>query len=230
MKPKISERKDYATTEQLRIAVYPAAQHDEVCRLLAASFRGKFGRADADEPQDARTARLLAAIWPYRREPNKLQLAAWSEDAPDAEPIGTLLLKWRPRAKPIESAESVGFSEPSLIKLMIEFGPLRTLRLLVGMAALHYTPAAEECYVEHLAVRPDCRGQGIGRKLMLHAQQYAEQAGFRTCALHVSKKNPAAIALYESLGFIKVGEERRFASGCLFREYDWLLMRKEMIE
>lgn len=212
----------------LRIAAYEASQHDGVCRLLAASFRGKFGRADADERQDERTARLLAAIWPYRRESNKLQLAAWPEEAPNAEPIGTLLLKWRPRAKPIEPAESVGFSEPSLMRLMIGFGPLRTLRLIVGMAALHYTPAAGECYVEHLAVRSDCRGQGIGRQLMLHAQHYAEQAGFRTCVLHVSKNNPAAVALYESLGFVQVREERRFASGCLFREYEWLLMRKEI--
>lgn len=230
MKPKMSERKDHATAEQLRIAEYEAAQHDEICQLLVTSFRGKFGRSDADERQDARTAGLLAAIWPYRREPNKLQLAAWPEEAKNTEPIGTLLLKWRSGTKRIESAESIEFSEPSLMKLMIKFGSLRTLRLLVSMAALHYTPAVGEGYVEHLAVRSDCRGQGVGRKLMLHAQQYAKQAGFRTCALHVSKNNPAAIALYESLGFIKVGEERRFASGCLFGEYDWLLMRKEMIE
>lgn len=63
---------------------------------------------------------------------------------------------------------------------------------------------------------------------MIDAQAYAEQAGFRACALHVSKNNPSAVALYESLGFVQVREERRFASGCLFREYDWFLMRKEI--
>ncbi len=226
MKPESSEQAFRAKTESLRIASYEASQHGEICRLLAASFRGKFGRADVrGTKEDERTARLLAAAWPYRREPNKLQLAAWTEDAPNAEPLGTLLLKWRPRAKPVEPA---GGCEPSLIALMIEFGPLRTLRLIVGMAALHYTPAAGECYVEHLAVRSDCRGRGIGRKLMIHAQEYAEQAGFMNCALHVAKNNPAAVALYESLGFVRVREERRFASGWLFREYDWLLMRKEI--
>ncbi|OWA34563.1 hypothetical protein B9G55_15185 [Saccharibacillus sp. O16] len=225
MKPEMSVADRQKEATRLRIEEYGPSRHGEVCRLLAASFRGKFGRVNAEN--DERTARLLAAAWPYRRESNKLQLAACRSEEPDSGPVGTILLKWRLAGSRLR-AEHAGDEEPSLLALMIRFGPLPALRLIVGMAALHYTPAAGECYVEHLAVRSDCRGQGIGRKLMLHSERYAGQAGFRICALHVSKNNAAAVALYQSLGFVKVREERRFASGRLFNEYDWLLMRKEI--
>ncbi len=219
----------------LHIGECEAAQHEEICRLLVSSFRGKFGAAES--PHDERMAQLLAAAWPYRREAYSLQLGASIEKTArlrsddesaenrEAETVGTIGLKWR--ASGVQGEDFIR-SEPSLTALIAKFGLRPALRLLIGMAVIHYTPSVGEGYIEHLAVRADCRGLGIGRKLMLIACEQAAGKGLRSCTLHVSKNNSAAVALYESLGFVSARAERRFACGWLFGEYDWLLMKKEI--
>lgn len=56
-----------------------------------------------------------------------------------------------------------------------------------------------------IAVCPELRGLGLGRALMLSLLAAAYEAGFAQLSLSVEKDNPA-LALYESLGFEKVGE------------------------
>ena len=56
------------------------------------------------------------------------------------------------------------------------------------------------------AVRKDCRGQGIGREMVLHCLDNAKKKGFRGLQFNaVVATNQAAIHLYESLGFQKIG-------------------------
>lgn len=69
---------------------------------------------------------------------------------------------------------------------------------------------AGECYVENIAVFPELRGKGIGRKLVcaLIAAAKAEQSTLLT--LEVRPSNTVALQLYESLGFQCVGERKDF--------------------
>jgi len=61
-----------------------------------------------------------------------------------------------------------------------------------------------------IAVASEWRGQGIGRRLMAHAIDWARQSGILTrIELHVFARNEIAIALYESLGFKVEGRRRR---------------------
>jgi len=55
-------------------------------------------------------------------------------------------------------------------------------------------------YVDILAVRPGCQGQGIGSALLQSAFARFAAAGLRGAQLGVASVNPRALALYQRLG------------------------------
>lgn len=59
-------------------------------------------------------------------------------------------------------------------------------------------------YLDLLGVRRDCRGMGIGRKLLRTFEQISRGLGARNIFICVSGFNPRARALYTSVGFRKV--------------------------
>lgn len=69
-----------------------------------------------------------------------------------------------------------------------------------------------EYEIHTIGVDPTYQGQGIGRHMMEELLEYASGG---TIFLEVRTDNEAAIALYESLGFVNVGLRRRYyrASG-----------------
>jgi [ribosomal protein S18]-alanine N-acetyltransferase len=69
-----------------------------------------------------------------------------------------------------------------------------------------------EYEIHTIGVDPTYQGQGVGRHMMEELLEYASGG---TIFLEVRTDNEAAIALYESLGFINVGLRRRYyrASG-----------------
>jgi ribosomal-protein-alanine N-acetyltransferase len=69
-----------------------------------------------------------------------------------------------------------------------------------------------EYEIHTIGVDPAYQGQGIGRRMMTDLLEYASGG---TIFLEVRTDNDAAIALYESLGFVNVGMRRRYyrASG-----------------
>ena len=78
-------------------------------------------------------------------------------------------------------------------------------RAPAGVAQVRYRWSvwwdAEDCWLEDLYVRPEARGSGLGRALTQAAIDRARERGCRRVELDVSSENPAALALYESLGF-----------------------------
>jgi len=69
-----------------------------------------------------------------------------------------------------------------------------------------------EYEIHTVGVDADYQGQGIGRQLMTALLEYAVGG---TVFLEVRTDNGPAIALYESVGFVRVGLRRRYyrASG-----------------
>ena len=63
--------------------------------------------------------------------------------------------------------------------------------------------------VEEVAVAERFRGQGIGRRLMDYALQWAIDQGADEIELDVWEKNEGAIALYEKLGYEVVRRKMR---------------------
>jgi ribosomal protein S18 acetylase RimI-like enzyme len=62
-------------------------------------------------------------------------------------------------------------------------------------------PAADELYIDGLAVAPATRGQGIGSRLLAEIAATARHGGLRFVRLEVVDTNPRAQALYERLGY-----------------------------
>ncbi len=60
---------------------------------------------------------------------------------------------------------------------------------------------AGEGEIERIAVHPDCRRLGLGRKMMEAMEAYASARGVSAVSLEVRKSNAAARNLYESCGF-----------------------------
>ncbi len=61
-----------------------------------------------------------------------------------------------------------------------------------------------ELYIDSLATMPPYRGTGVGRALLQHWIEKAQEQGL-TATLAVSPANPRALALYERLGFRDAG-------------------------
>ncbi len=75
----------------------------------------------------------------------------------------------------------------------------------VAMLSLLYTVSTAEggkaAWLEDLVVRPDRRGQGIGRTLLEHVAAQARADGVLRITLLTDRDNERAHALYRSLGF-----------------------------
>ena len=69
-----------------------------------------------------------------------------------------------------------------------------------------------EGYITNVAVSPSSRRKGIGRKLIEELIRHGEEKKLSFWTLEVRESNEAAISLYSSLGFEKVGRRPRFYS------------------
>jgi ribosomal protein S18 acetylase RimI-like enzyme len=63
----------------------------------------------------------------------------------------------------------------------------------------------------HAFVAPYARGHGLARLMMLKLEEKARAAGFRVLNLDVRETQTAAIALYESLGYVRWGTHPGYA-------------------
>ena len=80
--------------------------------------------------------------------------------------------------------------------------------VLVGYLA--YSLVLEEMEVLNLGVHPDFRRRGIGRALMAALMRKCREMEIKRGLLDVKETNHPAIALYESLGFNKVGVRKNY--------------------
>jgi ribosomal-protein-alanine N-acetyltransferase len=73
--------------------------------------------------------------------------------------------------------------------------------------------AGGEAEILTLAVAPAARCRGLGRALMMAAASHSQELGADALFLEVGVSNPAALALYAGLGFVKVGMRRGYYGG-----------------
>ena len=104
------------------------------------------------------------------------------------------------------------------VSVSYDGGKLRELRLAFIEAAKEYLgkdhsgmedeTQAGELYLDSLAVQPNYRRQGIARALLLATKERANQLDLPYLGLLVDTDNPNGEALYSSVGFQYVGENR----------------------
>ena len=68
----------------------------------------------------------------------------------------------------------------------------------------------DEGYITNVAVRPDCRKQGVASKLLQVFLDFAQANHLAFLTLEVRETNAPAIALYEKLGFEPVGRRKNY--------------------
>ena len=81
-------------------------------------------------------------------------------------------------------------------------------RKVLGYAGMH--AVCGECYVDNVAVFPESRGAGVGRKLVESLLDWAREQNGLFVTLEVRPSNQAALGLYRSLGFQPVGRRKDF--------------------
>ncbi len=88
--------------------------------------------------------------------------------------------------------------------------------MVVGSAQLLRPPRNNEAQafaaqLTHAYIAPYARGHGLARKLVERVEQHAASVGFRVLNLDVRETQVRAIALFESLGYIRWGTHPAYA-------------------
>ena len=80
---------------------------------------------------------------------------------------------------------------------------------VAGILVLRETP--DGLLVDNVAVVPDRKGRGIGRALLVHAEQEARTRGHASLYLYTNEKMTENIAMYSRAGYVEY--ERRQEEG-----------------
>ena len=70
---------------------------------------------------------------------------------------------------------------------------------------------SDGCLIDNVAVFPSRKGQGIGRALLIHAEQEARTRGYKSIYLYTNEKMSENIAMYVKVGYAEY--ERRQEEG-----------------
>ncbi len=81
---------------------------------------------------------------------------------------------------------------------------------LLGIAIGGLKIGTSNAWILELAVVPEARNQGVGRKLLLALLEKLKDQGISKISLTVDQKNSSARHLYSSLGFVEVREEKNY--------------------
>ncbi len=193
----------------VEVTVRPARDSDRrtVGRLLALGFPDKF--APVFGPDRERAAAILADLPPS----GTVYVAERA-----GEVVGTFTLVLEERTpSPLWS----------VLRRHLGLGAaLRAFLLLQLMGTSH--PEPHTALVEAVAVLPEWRGRGVGRRMMTEALASARRAGRRRVGLYVVEGNAPAFRLYTSLGFRVQRTHRLLWARSLFGAQRILYMTAEL--
>jgi len=109
---------------------------------------------------------------------------------------------WWGRDEPDDAAFEAGvrrlLADPNTDFLLAGEPPLGVCQLRYRFAVW---TGANDCSLEDIFVEPQARGSGVGKALVEAAFERARERACARMELDVNEANPAALALYESLGF-----------------------------
>ncbi len=78
----------------------------------------------------------------------------------------------------------------------------------VLLTSIDGAPAGE---LKRMYVRPEQRGQGLGRLILQALERHARQQGARRLYLETGCRQPEALCLYERAGFVRIGPFEGYA-------------------
>lgn len=87
-------------------------------------------------------------------------------------------------------------------------------------------PTPDDVHVLVIAVAPDDRRNGLGRRLLLQVEQLAHERGLQRILLEVRPSNSAALAFYRNMGFEQIGVRRNYYPAGKGQREDALVLAK----
>lgn len=88
--------------------------------------------------------------------------------------------------------------------------------------------AAAEAHILNLCIDPARQRRGLGRQLLEHLLDYARDIGVERIFLEVRPSNEAAVQLYASAGFVRLGVRKSYYRAADGRE-DAMVLVLEML-
>jgi ribosomal protein S18 acetylase RimI-like enzyme len=186
-----------------------------VAVVLQDAFSDKTRVIFGDQPAKVRT--LLEAIYtgPVRRGYDGVLVAEL-----DGRIVGTLLVE------PMNyTPEESRIFENTAIR---EFGIPRMLIAAFLLWLIGHRPGAGEAYISDVAVATDCQGQGVGQRLMQHAEEWARSHGRRQLTLWVAASNAPAIHVYKKSGLSITTTRSSWLTRLTFGIRHWHFMEKQL--
>ncbi len=108
---------------------------------------------------------------------------------------------------------AVPWSEQSFYQDIVEnelaryYGAFEDEKLIAYMG---YWKIFEQAHVTNVAVSPDRRKQGIGKRIFAHVLELAAEEGVESLTLEVRPSNTAALALYHAFGLKEQGRRKHY--------------------
>jgi ribosomal-protein-alanine N-acetyltransferase len=127
------------------------------------------------------------------------------DDIPRVHEIDVLSfpLPWPEKSFLFELTEN-----PSSLALVAEIGTPNTRRIVIGMAVVWIV--IDEAHIATIAIHPDFRGNGYGKKLLAETLRQSIHRGAVLATLEVRENNSLAQQMYNNFGFTSVGRRSHY--------------------
>lgn len=83
-------------------------------------------------------------------------------------------------------------------------------RAVLGYSLSLWRRVGTSARLYSIAIAPEARGQGLAKELLAASTRRLKKLGRTRYTLEVAKRNTAAIALYQKLGFVQFGVYRAY--------------------
>ncbi len=127
------------------------------------------------------------------------------EDVPRVHEIDMLsfALPWPEKSYLFELVEN-----PTTLALVAEIAPQEAMPMVIGMAVVWVV--VDEAHIATIAVHPDYRGFGYGKKLLAETLRQVIHRGVVQATLEVRENNMLAQRMYIKFGFKIVGRRLHY--------------------
>jgi ribosomal-protein-alanine N-acetyltransferase len=141
----------------------------------------------------------LAPIYTLKYRPMKL------EDIPRVHEIDVLSfsLPWPEKSFQFELTQN-----PSTLAIVNELVPPGVMPFIIGFAVVWLL--VDEAHIATIAIDPQFRGHGIGKKLLAETLRQSIQRGAIVATLEVREHNYIAQQMYQKFGFEIVGRRLKY--------------------
>ncbi len=109
--------------------------------------------------------------------------------------------------------------KPSFIHSLLNFISFKLLVIDILDYFVLSDVKHEDVHIAELAISPQCRGKGIGRKVIEHVIDYAYKNSFKRVTLDADFRNNGAKRLYEKIGFKEYNKKEFLKRGMFNMEY-----------